>query len=994
MSPDLVLLPRVSYRDREITGGRLRDLLALLAADLRAGCGTQRLIDQLWPDEQPGNPAKAVQILVSRARSQLGPDLIVRTPTGYRLTIAAELVDSSALLGCAAAAAQAARAGDHAGALAHAAAGLALWDGSGAEGDGPLSALRAERTPVHRSLVRAHALALSRLDRHAEALDALADLADERPHDEEILLELLRAETATAGPAAALARYETYRRMLRDELGSDPGPALRALHQRLLQGEPVRHNVAHEPNPLLGREADIAAVTGLVRSSRVTTIVGPGGLGKTRLAQAVGRAAEQPVVHLVALAGVGSDDDVAGEVAAVVGAGEGRIADALGPGALLILDNCEHVLRGAAALVQTLVSTTKDVRVLTTSRAPLGLSSESVYPLPELDLATCVALFEQRARAARPGVELPRAAVTELCARLDGLPLAVELAAARVRVLSVPEIAARLADRFSLLRGGSRDAPARHQTLRAVVDWSWNLLDPPAQAAMTALASFPGGCTAEAAGWLVDGDVLAILEALVDQSLLKVEDTPAGTRFRMLETVREFAGAPGPPDARFLAWAADFGARHHDAVFGPDSFAAAPLVRAEEDNLLRALRLAPHPAVAAVLMGLWVIESNYTRLAAVVAEVEPALLAAEPSDPAVTALTLTAWYGYMAGGKRDGPVFDALARMLTGPPDTTVRAFAHLLVGAQPDGEHPAHTSAAAALASYDHEHDGDLDAALAAGELAVAAADERATPWQWAQAHGRCAELAQRVDDGQRCRAHLLAALPVMERLGATADVVGLRWWMVLAALAAGEVDEAGRWLDRVTRGDVDSGTPAYDLGVLAEVRIARGEVDAGLALWRRVLDQVCAVGELYAGGDPPGFDLWALEARCVAVVAHARHGAVDLVADTAAQLADRLLGMLANPVEQPPPYLMQLPLWGAHLLALGMVDLAGGDPRGARLVALAEACGYLRNFQPTMAVAAARAAARDADGPAYADAVSAYAGLGREELRLAALAVLSGRG
>jgi predicted ATPase len=348
--------------------------------------------------------------------------------------------------------------------------------------------------------------------------------------------------------------------------------------------------VAYEPNPLLGRDDDIAAVAGLLRSVRVTSIVGPGGLGKTRLAQVVSRQAEQRIVHFVPLAGVASDDDVAGEVATALGAGgPGRppisqravhtgvvagIAAILGPGpALLVLDNCEHVLGGAAELAGALVSMTQDLRVLTTSRAPLGLSSEAVYRLPELSLATSVELFGQRARAVRPGVDLPAEVVEEVCGHLDGLPLAVELAAARVRVMSVAEIARRLEDRFALLRGGARDAPERHQTLRAVVDWSWNLLDPAGRAAMRALSIFPGGFTTEAAGHLLgDDEVLGVLEHLVDQSLLQVADTPSGTRFRMLETVREFstaqreaAGETSRVLAGFLAWARDFGVAHHEA---------------------------------------------------------------------------------------------------------------------------------------------------------------------------------------------------------------------------------------------------------------------------------------------------------------------------------------------------------------------------------------------------------------------------------------------
>jgi len=660
VTTELTLLSRVAYRDQEITGARLRGLLALLAGELRTGCSTARLVEGLWPDEQPENPAKALQILVSRARAQLGSEVIARTPAGYRLSLSEDRVDASAVLLSASASARRSRAGDHAAALAHAEAGLTLWEGAvGGDTvfDDPVSALRAERASTHRSLVRARALALSRLGRHAEAAEALADLVGERPRDEEVLLELLRCEAATVGPAAALARYEAYRRSLRDELGADPGAALQALHRQLLQGTSpvVRRGVPHEPNPLLGRDDDIAAVASLLRTSRVTSIVGAGGLGKTRLAHVVSRQAEQRIVHLVALAGVTTDDDVVSEVASVLGTAESRrtpvshravptdvltgIAGALGPGpALLVLDNCEHVLRGAAELVRALVSMTQDVRVLTTSRAPLGLSSESVYLLPELSLPTTVELFEQRARAARPGADLPADVVEEVCRHLDGLPLAAELAAARVRGMSVAEIARRLDDRFALLRGGARDAPERHQTLHAVVDWSWNLLEPAGQAAMRALSVFPGGFAADAARQVLrDGetsDVPQVLEHLVDQSLLQVADAPAGTRFRMLETVREFSTAQreaaGETDqvvGGFLAWTRDLGVAHHESLFGADPFSTVERIRAEQDNLVQALRHAlakadggTVAAASAVLGGLWIIESNYTRMATLVEE--------------------------------------------------------------------------------------------------------------------------------------------------------------------------------------------------------------------------------------------------------------------------------------------------------------------------------------------------------------------------------------
>lgn len=278
MGIDLVLLSGVSYRGQEVAGHRLRGLLAMLAGDLRTGCGTARLIDGLWPEQQPRHPTKALQVLVFRARALLGSGVITRTATGYRLTLGEDQVDSSAVLLRAAASARQLRAGDHAAALAHADAGLALWDGvpeSEPELDDPVSVLRAERVPAYRALVRTRALALARLGRQGEAVEPLTALAAELPRDEEVLLELLRCEAATLGSSAALARYEAYRRSLRDELGTDPGAALQAAHQQLLRGgtPAVRHGVGYEPNPLLGREEDLAAVAALVRRSRVTSIV-------------------------------------------------------------------------------------------------------------------------------------------------------------------------------------------------------------------------------------------------------------------------------------------------------------------------------------------------------------------------------------------------------------------------------------------------------------------------------------------------------------------------------------------------------------------------------------------------------------------------------------------------------------------------------------------------------------------------------------------------
>ncbi|MEU8029144.1 BTAD domain-containing putative transcriptional regulator [Streptomyces sp. NPDC049099] len=1048
MTTELTLLSEVACRGREITAPRLRGLLALLAEDLHTGCSTARLVEGLWADELPERPGKAVQILVSRLRAQLGAELVVSTPAGYRLALDETQVDASALLLREAASAERARAGDHDGALAEAEAGLALWDGSvgaaaGEDLHDPLVALRADRVRAHRSLARSRALALARLGRRDQAAAPLAELAQELPRDEEVLAELLRCEAATAGRAAALTRYDAYRRRLRDDLGTDPGHRLRAVHQELLSADapPVRHGVPHDPNPLLGRDADIAAVAGLLRAARVVTVVGPGGLGKTRLSHAVSRAAEQPVVHFVALAGVTADADVAGEVASAVGAGEGRqfagggdvvsgIVGALGAGpALLVLDNCEHVITGAAALVQALVSRSRQLRVLATSRAPLGLTSESVYALPELSRATSVELFTQRARAARPGVELPPELVADICRHLDGLPLAVELAAARVRVLSVADISRRLRDRFTLLRGGARDAPERHRTLRAVVDWSWNLLEPDGQAALRALSVFPGGFAEDAAEYVLGegGDTLALLEQLAGQSLIKVDDSPSGVRFHMLETLREFGSVKraeaGEEDAvtdRFLGWARDFGRAHHDVLFSSDAVAAWLRIRAEQDNLVLALRHAlaredgpSTAAVTAVLASLWATDSNYLRLAALVAESGGPLSRFRPGPDDVeatrsAAVVCTASL-FMGRGPHAVRQLVILRRLPPAPPDTVVRALSIVLC-AVPDmhpprygrllelceADEPLLAGVAACVASYVWESRHDSERALEYARRMLDALEPLGNPAMALLSHGRISELCLQSERGAEAYGHLRAALDALDefgRHGDWSDSVGVHSGLVLACLQRGELDEAEYWLrlSELDRPSESAQIFSSDLPTRAEIALARGLTEVGLGLWRRAVAQVEEVGLLHAGD--PFVEPWSLELRSAALAAHAQAGRLEPVAHLAEELRERLLDMLSGApadgtVADGAP--VELPVYGTVLLALGFAGLARGEREAVRLVALAERMPAVREF-PTLSLSRSRALAGDADGAAYADARSRYAALGREELRAEALRELT---
>jgi hypothetical protein len=685
--------------------------------------------------------------------------------------------------------------------------------------------------------------------------------------------------------------------------------------------------------------------------------------------------------------------------------------------------------------VHVLVSLTDDLRVLTTSRAPLGLSSESVYLLPELDQDTTAELFRQRARAVRPDADLPADAVRELCAGLDGLPLAAELAAARVRIMSVPEIARRLDDRFALLRGGARDAPQRHRTLDAVIDWSWNLLDPAGQAAMRALSVFPGGFTADAGRHVLGDDVLPVLEQLADQSLLKVADTTAGIRYRMLETVREFAavhrddaGETVQVTGRFLAWARDFGVAYHDSVFA-DDLPTFELIRAEQDNLVQALRhgldrtdAAVVAAVSAVLGGLWMAEGSFARLIALAGDTIRILPGFRPEPDLVeatrTSLVLGAVSGFLLSGPGPARFLVGLRRLPPAPPDTFARAAQAVLnvlrgppeadlaaLQALGESDQPLVAGAAMYVTSYAWEEAGDTGAALVAARRSLAAFEGRASGWLRAAAHARIGELCLQSDGaraGDEALHHLSAALSVLEAFGSWSSANRVREGIVIANVQRGAYDEAERELKLTTPRARDEPweMPMFDTAVHAEIALGRGDVDAGLQLWREAAAALWDPRRQEPGDGLLGLDTWGLQIQAAAVAAHAYHRRLGLVAEITGALPAVLLAMTEDP--GPPPGTLaatyDLAVCASLLLALALADIdrgrraadAGAVRSGARMIALAERFGLKNGLQPTMSAARARRAAQDADGPAYDDAVSSYAGLAPESLRAAARAAL----
>jgi predicted ATPase/DNA-binding SARP family transcriptional activator len=678
----------------DVPGARLRGLLIALSLEPGRVVPKATLIDWIWGERPPSDAANALQRLASRLRKALPEGLVEGLTDGYRLTVEPDAVDAvrfERLVG-----------------QAHNDTGprrlreaLALWRGAALQDVGLRESAAFDAAATRLDGLRLTAMedrfdAEISLGHGAELVTELTDLVAAHPLRERLLAALMRALVATGRDSEALLVYERTREALADALGVDPSPELSELHVALLRGELGRRaedrktNLRAELTSFVGKDADVAAVRELITEHRLTTLIGPGGSGKTRLATETARTLLGDLpdgAWLVELAAVGAGGDVAQATLDALGLRDALLGEALDAAPtdrviaavreramLLILDNCEHVIEPAATFAHRVLGECERLRILATSREPLGITGEALWPVAPLvvpaedadpgkiESAPAVQLLLDRAGAVRNDLATDArtlSTMARVCRSLDGMPLAIELAAARLRTMSLDQLADRLDDRFRLLTGGSRTALPRHRTLRAVIDWSWELLIDAERMVLRRLSVFSDGASLEAAERVCAGDavdtghVLELLTALTEKSLVLTGGDRA-PRYRMLGTIREYA------ESRLAeAGESDLTRRAHLAYFTELAGIAEPHLRRAEQLEWLATLTVEHDNIGAAMRG---------------------ALAAGEADGAMRLAAAAGWYWWLGGHKAEGNELITAAVAVPGEVADEIRAMVYAFV--------------------------------------------------------------------------------------------------------------------------------------------------------------------------------------------------------------------------------------------------------------------------------------------------------------------------
>lgn len=858
-----------------VPGLKVRALLADLLLHEGRPVPADRLLDDLWGDDLPGNPSGTLSAKVSQLRRAFedaepgSRALVMSGPAGYSLKVDSATYDAlqfTAYL--------------EQGRLEEA---LALWRG-------PAYADFADEGFVSATVARLSELRLGAQESWHTDVSALAALVAEHPLREKLRAAHIRALYQAGRQSEALESYEQLRALLADELGLDPSPELVALqHSVLTQELPARrNNLPAQLSELIGRQEALGEIGRRLSADRLVTLTGPGGVGKTRLAiaaatEAAGRFRDG--VTLVELAGIAPDAlDVTGSLTDAlqvaldlrdVGGGDvvDHLADVLGE-RLLVLDNCEHVISEAAALTDRLLASAPALRVLATSREPLGLTGEAVWNVPtlavpslsgsleELKESTAVQLFVARAAAADRSFVLDSAsasAVAVLCRRLDGIPLALELAATRVRALGVTGLVSRLDDRFRLLATGHRGAAPRQQTLTAMIDWSWELLSPDEQVVLRRLAVHADGCTPEAAEAVCGVDVLDVLVRLVDRSLVVPVAGADGMRYRLLESVAAYcvdklhkAGEYESVRARHRQYYADFAAEAAGYLYGAEQGVWLQRLDDESGNLRSALDGALGSADVALAQRLVSSLGWYWFLRGRFAEARRSFEAV-PETPEVTAWL--AGYLYLHGDNDASAVRDRCIEEV-GPRSVLWMAlhcsdFGDLgqalvmleqcLTSFEQSGDKWGTAAALASRAKHAHVR-ADLEAlqrdSAESARLFRALGDR----WGQLQALAWLGSHAELVGDFKGAVKLHTEALRLAEELGLWPDVAGEYGWLGWTAVREGDYAKAKAYGEQAFQLALEQGhRPMESLGALVLGFAARrsGDFDAAEKRLQSLIDE-----------------------------------------------------------------------------------------------------------------------------------------------------------
>jgi predicted ATPase/DNA-binding SARP family transcriptional activator len=857
-----------------LSGPKPRAVLALLALHADESVSAERLAVALWGEEAPAGAVKAVQVHVSRLRKGLGgTDRVETTAAGYRLCVGGDDVDARRFERHVEAGRGALAAGEPERAARLLGEALALWRGAplGEFGWAPFAAAETGRLED----LRLEALELRveadlAVGRAAELVGELQGLTVAHPWRERLHAQLMLAFYRSGRQADALETFRRAREVLVEELGIEPGPELQSLHRAILDQDPGlagaapvprrRGTLPVPPNRTIGRAAEIGAIVDRVRAGgvRLLTLTGPGGVGKTRLALEAARAVEADFADgagFVRLAAVGRAEDVPGAIMSALSIipleGEAPAAAVerflAVKHLLLVVDNCEH-LPGAAPFIGGLVAACPDLTVLATSRETLSVQAEQTRPVPPLALpagetqpaaladVAAVGLFCERARAHDSGFGLDEgnaAAVAEICRRVDGLPLAIELAAARCGLLSPAEIAERLDAAVGALGAAPRDAPARQRTLRATVDWSHELLSAEEQACFARFAVFSGGATVRAAE-AITGARLDTLDRLVAKSLLVRREVDGRTRLGMLETIRAFAaerlGALADSDTvreRHYRFYLALAQRHgsDQALVATSRKEHLSRLDAETGNFAAALEWAAAQDATAPLLDLcaalvihWFFRQRYAH---VVEWIERALSRPD-GDPALRAQCLITMSGalWALGRKAEQRPVEEEADTLTATlPGTSIRA---LVLRER----------------ALKEAWDGRLDLARALADRAEACARTTGDPWEIA-----VAAYARALAAGDRLELHARVdrAASLLEQTGDAYHLADLFYRAGYRALWSGSHDDAAEFLARAVALTRELDDPFELMLVQARWGLAallRDDIASAAAAFREQLD------------------------------------------------------------------------------------------------------------------------------------------------------------